>query len=114
MNEGLRHRKPPVPRLRTCAISLLGLALLATPVSYRAGTDIAHAHSFLHFLSDAASGSMDHHRRWNAHHAAAHGQPRAETPRRVSAAPPGTPVIEPFRGALERATAIGLALLAAL
>lgn len=115
MNDGRPHRTSSAASgWRRFAISLLGLALVTTPVSYRAGADVAHAHSFIHFLSDAASGSMDHHRRSSARPGTGHRQPHAETPRRFSAAPLGSPVIEPFRGAIERTTAIGLVLLAAL
>src|SRR5687768_1470509 len=89
MNEArLRGKTSATPRWRSVAISLLGLALLTTPVSYRAGTDVAHAHSFVHFLSDAASGAMDHHRRRSASPAPAHGRFHAETPAHLTAAPP--------------------------
>ena len=84
------------------------------PVSYRAGTDVSHAHSFFQFLSDAAAGSMDHHRRWHARRTTGHGQARAEPPQRVSPAVSGGPVLEPLSGALERARAYGLVLLLAV
>lgn len=114
MNEARRRGKVPMtPGWRFVAISLLGLALLTTPVSYRAGTDVSHAHSFVHFLSDAASGAMDHHRHRRARHMPAHVRSRAEPPTHFSAAALGTPQIEPYRGAFERSTAIGLVLLTA-
>ena len=93
---------------RAVAATLLTLALLTMPVSYRAGTDVSHAHSFFQYLSDAASSSMDHHRHRGADH---DGHSRVESPQRVSRALPGTPAIEPLKGAVERATVLGLVLI---
>jgi hypothetical protein len=104
----------PRRRDRRCrlVLSFLALALLSTPVSYRGGSDVAHAHSFLHFLSDAATGSLDHHRRWAADETARHGEhDRAESATFVVPAPAGVPGIEALGPASERASAIGLAML---
>lgn len=93
-------------------------ALSARPADHAGLVSRRHgqcpAHSFVHFLSDAVSGSMDHHRRWETIQAPSHDQARADAPHRLSSAPPGVPSIEPFRGALERASAFGLVLLLAL
>jgi hypothetical protein len=100
---------------RVVAIGLV-LALLSMPVNYHAGTDRAHPHSFVQFLQDAASGSMNHHlvRGESAGEHAAH--PAADAPDRATAssAPIGAPVLDQLGPANERASALGLALLAAL
>ena len=40
-------------------MALLGLLLL--PANYRAGAEIAHAHSFIQLWADAADGTIRHH-----------------------------------------------------
>jgi hypothetical protein len=91
----------------------LALTLLTTPVSYRAGTETAHPHSFAQFLSDAADGTMDHHRRSGEHrqHVASEGTDETSV---VSTGPPGVPTLDKLGPANERASALGLALLLAL
>lgn len=92
----------------------LVLALLTMPVSYRGGSDLAHPHSFVQFLVDAAAGSMNHHVDkslvGNAGHAGAGTHERVSW----STAPSGVPVLDQLGPANERASALGIALVAVL
>lgn len=54
---------------------LLALSLVSPPITYRAGAETSHPHTFIEFLSEARSGSFDHH-----HHGHAHPTDRAEAP----------------------------------
>ena len=92
-------------------LAALGLvfALLTMPVSYRAGTEVAHPHSFLHFLSDAAAGSMNHHLQL----AGGQAEVAVRSPISLSAASIGAPMLDQLGPVNERISALGIALFAA-
>jgi hypothetical protein len=87
----------------------LAFALLTMPVSYRAGTDVAHPHSFIQFLSEAAAGSMNHHLQSGG----GYGEVSTPAPVSINAAPPGVPALDQLGPVNERSSALAIGLLAA-
>ncbi len=114
---GPAQRPRHLPPSGRAALLVAALALLAVPVSYRGGADVAHPHAFLQLWLDAAAGSTDHHRHHADGRADAHAAPHetrgvatgrdpASDLAALRAAEPDRPVLSAMAGGTERATAI--------
>lgn len=77
----LTNRRDKFPVVRNALLLVLLFAVLLMPVSYRAGTDHAHAHPVFQIMIDAIRGEPHHHGE----------QPEASAPSPFSR--PGVPLV---------------------
>jgi hypothetical protein len=100
-------------RWRNFTFAVLALALMTTPVSYKAGTDTTHPHAFVQFLVEAAAGTMDHHRTWSHDGHEAHEAARSGEASYVASASSGQPAFDQVTPPYERASGLAISLLLA-